>query len=98
EHELVAWVEDVGAGVRQLQPGDRVGVPWLAWACGRCRFCLRGAENLCPFARFTGYTRDGGYAEYTTADARFVLPLPPGLPDVEGAPLLCAGLIGYRTL
>ena len=97
-HEIVATIERVGTDVTQLHPGDRVGVPWLAWACGRCRFCLRGAENLCPRARFTGYTRDGGYAEYTTADAGFVLPLPPELPDVEGAPLLCAGLIGYRTL
>jgi propanol-preferring alcohol dehydrogenase len=78
--------------------GDRVGVPWLGWACGRCRFCRRGAENLCPYARFTGYQRDGGYAESTVADARFVFPLPPALADVEAAPLLCAGLIGYRTL
>jgi len=73
-------------------------VPWLGWACGRCRFCRRGAENLCPYARFTGYQRDGGYAEYTVADADFVFPLPPALADAEAAPLLCAGLIGYRTL
>jgi propanol-preferring alcohol dehydrogenase len=97
-HEIVATVEQAGADVAQLRAGDRVGVPWLGWACGRCRFCLREAENLCPYARFTGYQRDGGYAEYTVADAGFVFPLPPALPDVEGAPLLCAGLIGYRTL
>jgi propanol-preferring alcohol dehydrogenase len=78
--------------------GDRVGIPWLGWTCGRCRFCLRGAENLCPDARFTGYQRPGGYAEYTVADARYVLPLPAALSDVDAAPLLCAGLIGYRTL
>jgi propanol-preferring alcohol dehydrogenase len=97
-HEIVGTVEQAGADVTRLQVGDRVGVPWLGWACGRCRFCRRGAENLCPYARFTGYQRDGGYAEYTVADARFVFPLPPALADVEAAPLLCAGLIGYRTL
>lgn len=97
-HEIVGIVEQAGADVTRLHVGDRVGVPWLGWACGRCRFCRRGAENLCPYARFTGYQRDGGYAEYTVADARFVFPLPPALPDVEAAPLLCAGLIGYRTL
>ena len=97
-HEIVGTVEQAGADVTRLHVGDRVGVPWLGWACGRCRFCRRGAENLCPYARFTGYQRDGGYAEYTAADARFVFPLPPALADVEAAPLLCAGLIGYRTL
>jgi len=97
-HEIVGTVEQAGADVTRLQVGDRVGVPWLGWACGRCRFCRRGAENLCPYARFTGYQRDGGYAEYTVADARFVFPLPPALTDVEAAPLLCAGLIGYRAL
>jgi len=97
-HEIVATVEQAGADVEGVRTGDRVGVPWLGWACGRCRFCRRGAENLCPLARFTGYQRDGGYAEYTVADARFVHPLPPGLGDLEAAPLLCAGLIGYRTL
>jgi len=97
-HEIVGTVEQAGADVTRLHVGDRVGVPWLGWACGRCRFCRRGAENLCPYARFTGYQRDGGYAEYTVADARFVFPLPPALADVEAAPLLCAGLIGYRTL
>jgi propanol-preferring alcohol dehydrogenase len=97
-HEIVGVVEEVGETVEGPRPGDRVGVPWLGWACGRCRFCRRGAENLCPQARFTGYQRDGGYAEYTVADARFVLPLPAALADVGAAPLLCAGLIGYRTL
>ena len=97
-HEIVGTVEQAGADVTRLHVGDRVGVPWLGWACGRCRFCRRGAENLCPYARFTGYQRDGGYAEYTVADARFVFPLPPALADAEAAPLLCAGLIGYRTL
>jgi propanol-preferring alcohol dehydrogenase len=97
-HEIVATVERAGAEVEGLRTGDRVGVPWLGWACGRCRFCLRGAENLCPQARFTGYQLDGGYAEYTVADARFVHPLPAGVSDVEAGPLLCAGLIGYRTL
>ena len=97
-HEIVGTVEQAGADVTRLHVGDRVGVPWLGWACGRCRFCRRGAENLCPYARFTGYQHDGGYAEYTVADAGFVFPLPPALADAEAAPLLCAGLIGYRTL
>ncbi len=97
-HEIVCVVEAIGETVEAPRPGDRVGVPWLGWACGRCRFCRRGAENLCPDARFTGYHRNGGYAEYAVADARFVLPLPAGLADVDAAPLLCAGLIGYRTL
>jgi len=97
-HEIVGTVERAGANVTRLHVGDRVGVPWLGWACGRCRFCRRGAENLCPYARFTGYQHDGGYAQYTVADADFVFPLPPALADAEAAPLLCAGLIGYRTL
>ena len=97
-HEIVGVVEQVGAEVDSARAGDRVGVPWLGWVCGRCRFCRRGAENLCPLARFTGYQLDGGYAEYTVADSRFVFPLPRGPSDVEAAPLLCAGLIGYRTL
>jgi propanol-preferring alcohol dehydrogenase len=97
-HEIVGVVEATGAAVDGLRPGDRVGVPWLGWSCGRCRFCRRGAENLCPDARFTGYHRDGGYAEYTVAEAAFVFRLPATLSDDEAAPLLCAGLIGYRTL
>ena len=97
-HEIAGTVEARGDGVRDVAVGDRVGIPWLGWTCGRCRFCLRGAENLCPEARFTGYQLPGGYAEYTVADARYALPLPGDLSDVEAAPLLCAGLIGYRTL
>ena len=75
-----------------------MGVPWLGWTCGRCFYCLSGRENLCEFARFTGYTIDGGYAEYTVADQRFCVPLPQAYADMEAAPLLCAGLIGYRSL
>jgi propanol-preferring alcohol dehydrogenase len=97
-HEIAGTVEALGDGVHGVAVGDRVGIPWLGWTCGRCRFCRRGAENLCPDARFTGYQRQGGYAEYTVADARYVLPLPPEVSDVDAAPLLCAGLIGYRTL
>jgi propanol-preferring alcohol dehydrogenase len=97
-HEIVGVVDRIGAGVEGVAVGARVGIPWLAATCGRCRFCLRGAENLCEAARFTGYTRDGGYAELAVADARFCFPLPDALGDVEAAPLLCAGLIGYRCL
>ncbi len=97
-HEIVGVVDAVGAGVEGLAPGRRVGVPWLGWTCGHCRFCRSGRENLCPEARFTGYTLDGGYAEYTVADARYVFPLDERLDPVAAAPLLCAGLIGYRSL
>lgn len=97
-HEIVGRVEAVGAGVTDLAPGRRVGIPWLAWTCGECAFCREGRENLCPAARFTGYTVDGGYAEYAVADARYCFPLADGLDDVAAAPLLCAGLIGYRAL
>lgn len=97
-HEIVGRVEAVGAGVTDLAPGRRVGIPWLAWTCGECAFCREGRENLCPAARFTGYTVDGGYAEYALADARYCFPLGEGLDDVAAAPLLCAGLIGYRAL
>jgi alcohol dehydrogenase, propanol-preferring len=79
-------------------PGDRVGVPWLGWSCGECEWCLSGRENLCPRARFTGCDIDGGMAEYAVADARFCFPIPPGYPDEQAAPLMCAGLIGYRAL
>ncbi len=96
-HEIVGEVVGVGEGVNTLAEGDRVGVPWLGWTCGACRYCKRGQENLCARARFTGYTLDGGFAEYTVADARYVFPLPDAYGDVAAAPLLCAGLIGYRT-
>ena len=97
-HEVVGRVAQVGPEVEELSEGDRVGIPWLAWTCGTCRFCRGGRENLCPSARFTGYHVDGGYAEYAVADARYVLPLPDTVGDAEAAPLLCAGLIGYRSL
>jgi propanol-preferring alcohol dehydrogenase len=96
-HEIVGIVERTGNEVGFFRPGDRVGVPWLGETCGACRYCLRGQENLCDRPRFTGYTLDGGYAEYAVANERYCFPLPPGYPDVEAAPLLCAGLIGYRT-
>ncbi len=96
-HEIVGAVVEVGEDVESLRPGDRVGVPWLASTCGACEDCLAGRENLCPRAEFTGYTVDGGYAEYAVADARFCFVLPAGLSSVTSAPLLCAGLIGYRS-
>jgi propanol-preferring alcohol dehydrogenase len=96
-HEIVGEVVRTGAGVSGLAPGDRVGVPWLGWTCGTCEQCRAGRENLCVSARFTGYHRDGGYAEYALADARFAFPLPAALDPVASAPLLCAGLIGYRA-
>ena len=96
-HQVVAEVVGAGAGA-SIDLGQRVGVPWLGWACGECAFCRRGAENLCPQARFTGFHRDGGFAEFLVADARFTLPLPPSLDDASAAPLLCAGIIGYRSL
>jgi propanol-preferring alcohol dehydrogenase len=97
-HEIVGRVEKVGDKVREFTTGQRVGIPWLGWTCGRCRFCVTNRENLCEQARFTGYTLDGGYAEYTVADARFAFPLPDSYDDLAAAPLLCAGLIGYRCL
>ena len=97
-HEIVGVVEAVGAGGVPFAPGERVGVPWLGGTCGACRFCREGTENLCDDTRFTGYDRDGGFAEKAVADARFTFPVPPAFPDVEAAPLLCAGLIGHRTL
>lgn len=96
-HEIVGRVAEVGASVARFRPGDRVGVPWLAQACGLCRHCRAGEENLCEYARFTGYSVDGGYAEQVIADARFCFPLPVDSPAAELAPLLCAGLIGYRA-
>jgi len=95
-HEIVGTVAACGEGV-SLQPGTRLGVPWLGSTCGHCPYCGGGLENLCDEARFTGYHLDGGYADYVLADARFCLPLPAALDDVHAAPLLCAGLIGYRA-
>ncbi|AGY56737.1 zinc-dependent alcohol dehydrogenase family protein [Gloeobacter kilaueensis] len=97
-HQIVGTVEALGAKVTRFKPGDRVGVPWLGWTDGSCRYCRSGRENLCDNARFTGYQIDGGYAEYTVAHQDYVCPLPEGYPDLQVAPLLCAGLIGYRSL
>ncbi len=97
-HEIVGEVVSTGAGVTDVATGTRMGVPWLAHSCGRCDYCKRGLENLCEHALFTGYHVDGGYAEYTLADHRYCLPLPAGRDDAGLAPLLCAGLIGYRAL
>ncbi len=97
-HEIVGTVVEKGADVDRFMIGDRVGVPWLGWTCGVCEYCTSGRENLCDRARFTGYQIDGGYAELTVADQRFCFPLPAQFDDVAAAPLLCAGLIGYRTL
>ena len=96
-HEIVGRVVQRGREVTRFAEGDRVGVPWLGWTCGRCRHCMAGQENLCDAARFTGYTLPGGYAEYVAADARFCFPIPDRYADAEAAPLLCAGLIGYRA-
>jgi propanol-preferring alcohol dehydrogenase len=96
-HEIVGVVEEVGEDVGELAVGDRVGIPWLGSTCGTCEYCTSARENLCPNARFTGYDIDGGYAEYAVADARYVFKLPTGYSDVDAAPLLCAGLIGYRA-
>lgn len=97
-HEIVGEVVELGSGVDSLAIGDRVGIPWLGWTCGSCDFCTSGRENLCNRARFTGYTLDGGYAEQCVADARYCFPLDESMDPVATAPLLCAGLIGYRSL
>jgi propanol-preferring alcohol dehydrogenase len=97
-HQIVATVVAGSDEDSPFAPGTRVGVPWLGWTCGECRYCLAGAENLCDRARFTGRDIDGGYAEYTVADRRFCFELPPTYSDLEVAPLLCAGLIGFRAL
>jgi alcohol dehydrogenase, propanol-preferring len=97
-HQVVGEVVSQGPGAERYRVGDRVGVPWLGWTCGACEYCRAGAENLCPPARFTGLDLDGGYAEYTVADERFCFAIPAGYPDLEAAPLLCAGMIGYRAL
>ena len=96
-HEIVGTVTALGTGVSSFIPGQTVGIPWLGWACGSCRFCRSNRENLCDNARFTGYQTDGGYAEFTVADARYCFPLPPHLDPIQAAPLLCAGLIGFRS-
>ena len=96
-HEIVGRVARTGPGATRFKEGDRVGVPWLAWACGKCEYCRAGKENLCALAVFTGYTRDGGYAEFTIASEDFCVPIPSEFSDAEAAPLLCAGLIGYRS-
>jgi propanol-preferring alcohol dehydrogenase len=96
-HEVVGRIAAVGAGVEGFEVGARVGIPWLGWTCGECRFCRSGRENLCERALFTGYTRDGGYAQFLLADPRYCFPLPEGVDDAHAAPLLCAGLIGYRA-
>jgi propanol-preferring alcohol dehydrogenase len=97
-HEIVGTVDNLGEDVERFKIGDRVGVPWLGWTCGACSYCQSGRENLCDRAKFTGYTLDGGYAEYTAADQRYCFPIPSSYSDAEAAPLLCAGLIGYRSL
>lgn len=97
-HQVVGEIEATGKTVGKFDIGDRVGVPWLYDACGECEFCDRGQENLCRRARFTGFSVDGGFAEYMIAEARYTLPLPPGITDRQAAPLLCAGIIGYRSL
>ncbi len=97
-HQVVGRIASVGPGVSGVQIGDRVGVPWLHQACGTCEFCRRGEENLCDQARFTGFHVDGGFAEYMLAPADYVLPIHPSISDAQAAPLLCAGIIGYRSL
>jgi propanol-preferring alcohol dehydrogenase len=97
-HEIIGRVEALGAGVERFALGQRVGIPWLGWTCGVCEYCRSGRENLCPEARFTGYQIDGGYAEFALADARFCFAVPDKYSDAQAAPLMCAGLIGYRTL
>ena len=97
-HEIIGTVAALGSTTIGFAPGTRVGIPWLGWTCGTCEYCKSGRENLCDRAEFTGYQRDGGYAEYVVADARYCFKLPAGYDDITAAPLLCAGLIGYRAL
>jgi propanol-preferring alcohol dehydrogenase len=96
-HEIVGIIDKLGDDVERFKIGDRVGIPWLGWTDGTCRYCRSGRENLCDNAKFTGYDINGGYAEYTVADQRYCFPIPEGYPDAQAAPLLCAGLIGYRS-
>jgi propanol-preferring alcohol dehydrogenase len=97
-HQVVGTVDAMGTGVERFNHGERVGIPWLGGSCGTCQFCDTGRENLCDHARYTGYQIDGGFAELCIADARFCLSLPAEFPSLQAAPLLCAGLIGYRSL
>jgi propanol-preferring alcohol dehydrogenase len=97
-HQIVGRVVECGANPQRYKIGDRVGIPWMAWTCGNCRYCRSGQENLCDDAQFTGYTRDGGYAQFTVADERFCVAIPDTYGDLEAAPLLCAGMIGFRSL
>ena len=97
-HEIVGTAVGLGSNVDSVEIGQRIGIPWLGWTCGQCDYCDDGQENLCSRARFTGYQIDGGYAEYTLADARYCFPIPESFSDFEAAPLLCAGLIGFRSL
>src|SRR6266852_6698802 len=97
-HEIIGTVVEKGEAADRFAIGDRVGVPWLGWTCGVCKYCRSGQENLCDRARFTGYDLDGGYAEEAVADERFCFPIPDSYSDAQAAPLLCAGLIGYRSL
>ena len=97
-HEIVGSVVELGRRAGRFRIGDRVGVPWLGWTCGECSYCRNDQENLCDLAKFTGYALDGGYAEYTVADERYCFPIPESYSDAQAAPLLCAGLIGYRSL
>src|SRR6266566_5550808 len=96
-HGIVGVVDAMGEGVSDFARGDRIGIPWLGYTCGTCRYCRSDRENLCPNARFTGYQIDGGYAEHTVVDARYAFRIPDAYDDVQAAPLLCAGLIGYRA-
>lgn len=96
-HEIIGRVVSLGPGAQGFAIGDRVGVPWLGWTCGECRFCRSGRENLCEKAKFTGYTINGGFAEFAAADARYCFPVPADYGDIDAAPLMCAGLIGYRS-
>jgi len=97
-HQIAGAIDAIGSAVTELHIGDRVGVPWLGWTCGTCAYCSSGRENLCPSASFTGFRRDGGFADACVADARFVLPLPATYSAIDAAPLLCGALIGYRAL
>ena len=96
-HEIVGEVAELGANVKNFKIGERVGVPWLGWTCGKCKFCKSGKENLCDNAKFTGYTIDGGYAEFTVTDQKYCFKIPHNYNEYEASPLLCAGLIGYRS-